>query len=94
MRMKIEDPEVWNSLAAYVAKTYNQMDIRNISNTVYALHRVSLGKPVILNFDDLFQELELPLIMKLDSGLPGSSGDPQSIANAVLAYAKSQNGSV
>ena len=41
MKMKIEDNEVWSSLASYVSKTYNQMDIRNISNTVYAFQRVS-----------------------------------------------------
>jgi hypothetical protein len=76
MKMKIEDPEVWSSLASYVTKTHSLMDIRGISNTLYAFHRVSLGKPVILNFDDLFTELELPLIMKLDQGRPGSSGDP------------------
>lgn len=87
--MKIEDPEVWASLASYISKNYKLMDIRNLSNTVYALHKVSQSKPVILNFDDLFTELELPIIMKLDKGLPGSVGDPQSIANVILAYSKS-----
>ena len=37
MKMKIEDPEVWNSLASYVSKTFKNMDIRSLSNTVYAL---------------------------------------------------------
>lgn len=76
MKMKIEDPEVWNSLASYVSKTFDLMDVRNLSNTIYAFHRISLGKPVILNFDDLFSAMELPLIKKLDMGRPGSSGDP------------------
>lgn len=93
MKMKIEDPEVWSSLASYVSKTYKTMDIRSLSNTVYAFQKVSQGKPIILNFDDLFTDLELPIIMKLDQSLPGSVGDPQSISNFVLAYAKSQNGS-
>ena len=66
MKMKIEEPEVWSSLVSYVTKSYNSMDLRNLSNTIYALHRVSHGKPVILNFDDLFSELELPIIKKLD----------------------------
>jgi hypothetical protein len=72
MKMKIEDVEVWNSLASYVAKTYDQLDVRSLSNICYALQRVSHSKPVILNFDDLFTELELPIIQKLDQGL----GDP------------------
>lgn len=76
MKMKIEDPEVWTSLAGFVSKNYKLYDIRNLSNILYAFHRVSLLKPVILNFDDLFSELELPFIMKLDSGIPGISGDP------------------
>ena len=51
--------------------------------------QISLAKPILLNFDSLFEELELPIIMKLDQGI----SDPQSIANCVSAYSKSQNGS-
>lgn len=86
MKMNVDDAEVWSSLASYVAKVYNQFDIRNISNIVYAFQQVSHGKPVILNFDDLFSELELPIIMRLDKG---AASDPQHISNIVLAYAKS-----
>jgi hypothetical protein len=68
MKMKFEDPEVWSSLASYIADNHKQFDVRNISNIVYALHRISQNKPVILNFDDLFTGLELPIIMKLDQG--------------------------
>ena len=53
------------------------------------MYKVSVGKPILLNFDDLFTQLELSIIMKLDKGL----GDPQSIAHSILAYAKCQNGS-
>ena len=72
MKMKVEEPEVWHSLAGYVAACYKQYDFRNLSNILYALHRVSQHKPVILNFDDLFTELEMPLVMQLDKG----QGDP------------------
>ena len=41
MKMKIEDPQVWSSLASYVATYHEEFDIRNISNTVYALHKIS-----------------------------------------------------
>ena len=44
-------------------------------------------KPAELNFDDLFAELELPLIMKIDQ--EQSKVDSQSLANAVHAYSKS-----
>eukprot|EP00347_Sterkiella_histriomuscorum_P005962 403354597 len=90
MKMKFEDPQVWSSLASYIAQNYKLFDLRNISNIVYALHKVSVDKPIILNFDDLFTQLELPIIMKLDKG----EGDPQSIANTILSYTKCQNGSV
>ena len=92
--MKIEDQEVWSSLASYVLKVNDALDIRNLSNIVYSFQQVSQGKPILYNYDDLFQELELPIIKKLDRGLPGSVGDPQSIANTVTAYTKSQNGSL
>ena len=36
------------------------------------MHKISVGKPILLNFDDLFEQLELPIIMKLDKG----QGDP------------------
>lgn len=66
MKMKIDDAQVWSSLASYVAKNYTTLDIRNVSNIVYALHKISADKPIILNFDDLFTELELPIIIKLE----------------------------
>jgi len=45
---------------------------------------------MLLNhFDPLFDELELTIVKKLDN----EGGDPQSIANIVLAYSKTQNGS-
>lgn len=54
MKMNFDDPQVWSSLASYIAQNHKLFDLRNISNIVYALHRVSVDKPIILNFDDLF----------------------------------------
>jgi hypothetical protein len=51
-----------------VAQRYEVFDIRNISNIAYSLMQISHAKPILLNFDDLFEELELPIIMKLDQG--------------------------
>ncbi|CDW74735.1 UNKNOWN [Stylonychia lemnae] len=90
MKMKNDDPQVWASLASYISKNYQHFDMRNISNIVYSLHKISVGKPILMNFDDVFTQLELPIIMKLDKG----DGDPQSIANSILAYTKCQNGSL
>jgi hypothetical protein len=64
--MKIEDPEIWTSFASYISQRYDVFDIRNLSNIVYSLYQISHHKPAILNFDDLFSELELPFILKLD----------------------------
>lgn len=66
--MQIDDSEVWNSLASYVAQRYENFDTRNLSNIVYSFYKISASQPILLNFDILFQELELPIIMKLDQG--------------------------
>lgn len=87
MKMNIDNKAVWVSLASYMAENYSHFDIRNLSNVVYSLHKISQKAPIELNFDDLFTALELPLIMKLDKN--PKEADPQSIANIVLSYAKS-----
>ena len=76
-----------------MAQRHDSFDVRSLSNVVYSLYKISSAKPGILNFDDLFAELELPIIMKMDQQLPAGAVDPQSIANTVLAYSKTQNGS-
>jgi hypothetical protein len=83
--MKIDDPVIWQSLASYVAQRHEQFDLRSLSTIVYSLAFISLTKPVELNFDPLLASLELPIIMKLDSG----DSDPQSISNSIWAYSKS-----
>ena len=40
--------------------------MRSLSNIVYAFYKINALKPILLNFDILFGELELPIIMKLD----------------------------
>lgn len=66
-------------------------DLRDLSTIAYSLATISLHKPVVLNFDALLTELELPIVLKLD--LAPAKADPQSLANIAYAYAKSQNGS-
>lgn len=60
--MNIEDHQVWTSLAGYVSTILEDFDFRSISNICHSFYRVSHGKPVMLNFDDLFTEMELPII--------------------------------
>lgn len=49
----------------------------------------------MLNFDDLFTDMELPIIQKLDQILHNTNlSDPKGIASVVMAYSKTQNGSV
>lgn len=84
-RMGIDDEEVWASLAAYLAERCETFSERDLSTHVYALHRASKLKPVILNFDDLFKKYELQLIKRFETGEVST----QSIANTILAYSKS-----
>jgi hypothetical protein len=93
--MRIEDLEVWSSLAGYISTILNDLDFRSLSNICHSFYRVSHGKPVMLNFDDLFSEMELPIIQKLDQILHNPSlTDPKGVASVVMAYSKTQNGSV
>ena len=49
------------------------------------MYKISADKPILLNFDGVFREMELSIIMKMDQG----EQDPQSISNSILAYSKS-----
>lgn len=89
-RMNIDDEEVWAGLAAYMSEHVETFDERDLSTHVYALYHAGKRKPIILNFDDLFKKYELELVKKFE--MPGVS--TQSISNAILAYSKTQNGSV
>ena len=90
-KMKIDDAQIWASLASYIAQSHDRFDVRNLSTVLYSLYKINSFKPGLLNFDDLFSELELPLIMKMDQD--PAKVDPQSISNSILAYSKAQNGS-
>ncbi len=89
-KMKIDDEIIWSSFASFIAGRHDQMSLRDLSTCVYSLTTISKHKPILLNFDDLYQKLELSLIKKFDS----EKKDSQAIANAVLSYSKSANGSV
>ena len=93
--MKIDDHEIWSSLAAYVSTIMHELDFRSLSSICYSFYKASQGKPVMLNFDDLFTELELPIIKRLDQTLHISEMcDPKGISTLVMSYGKTQNGSV
>jgi hypothetical protein len=88
-RMKIDDEQVWASLASFVVMNHEQFNARELSNIVFAMSKIQKLKPVILNFDDVFRTLEVSFVRKFDT----EPFDGQSLANAVLAYSKTQNGS-
>jgi len=88
--MRIDDDQVWTSFASFLAQKHDQFSLRDLSNQIYAMSKISKLKPIILNFDDLFKLLELSLIKKFDS----DRIDGQSLGNTILAYSKTQNGSV
>lgn len=83
-RMRIHDELVWSRLAAHLASVHTQLNLRSLSTVVYSLTQVSRLKPVILNFDDLFEKLELSLIKRFNTEV-----DPQAISNTLLSYSKS-----
>lgn len=88
-RMKIDDEQVWSSLASFIVSRHEEFNGRELSNIVFALSKIQKLKPVILNFDDVFRTLEISFIKKFDNELV----DGQSLANTVLAYSKTANGS-
>ena len=87
--MRIDDEQVWSSLASYLAQNCDGFSARDLSNQVYSLQNISRLKPIILNFDDLFRKYELQIVKRFDA----ETVDGQTISNVVLAYSKSQNGS-
>lgn len=88
--MKIDDEQVWASLASFIVLQHESFNTRELSNIVFALSKIQKLKPIILNFDDVFMTLELTLVRKFDT----ENFDGQSLANTILAYSKTQNGSV
>jgi hypothetical protein len=69
----------------------NSIDIRGISNLVYALQSFQIKNPTIYNFDEFLTQLEEPIIQKISQYR--KSLTTQDVSNIVLAYCKTQNGS-
>jgi hypothetical protein len=94
--MKIEDPKLWFSLVDYVAKSINLLELRDLSSTVHSLAKVSKLKPVILNFDDLYRQLEICFVKKFDKEMQqGFKADVGvDLMTTLTSYSRTQNGSV
>ena len=90
-RMGIEDQEVWSSLGAFLIERCETFSERDLSTHVYALYHAGKKSPLILNFDDIFKKYELQLVKRFEAEVNYST---QSVANSILAYSKTQNGSV
>ena len=65
--MRIDDEEVWSSLASYLAQNCESFRSRDLSNQVYSLQNISKLKPIILNFDDLFRKYELEIVKRFNT---------------------------
>lgn len=72
-------------------KNINSIDIRGMSNLVYALQSFQIKNPIIYNFDEFLTQLEEPIIQKISQYK--KSLTTQDVSNIVLAYCKTQNGS-
>ena len=88
-RMKIDSERVWASLASFVVLNKDRFNMRELSNIAFALSKIRKLKPITLNFDDVFHDLEIAFVKKFDN----DPLDGQSLANTILAYSKTQNGS-
>ena len=62
--MNNQDQEIWFKLAHQLEQVHEKMDIRSLSNSLYAFYQISKNAPVIFDFSDLFFKLELPLIKR------------------------------
>ena len=81
--MEIHDLNTWYSLGKYLSEHYEELNIRSLANYIYALYKASSKQPIMLDFSDLFQDMELELIKRMDMA------DTQSMNTVVLSYAKS-----
>ena len=66
MNMKIRDNEIWFSLAEYLLKNHEQLEIRALSTFLVALSKTGMKSPIELDFSNEFTALELPIIKRLD----------------------------
>jgi len=66
-RMKIDFEEIWGSLASFVVFHHDKFTQRELSNIVFAFSKIQKLKPIILNFDDVFQTLEISFVKKFDN---------------------------
>ena len=63
---------MWFSLADYLSQHHRKLSVRALSNYLYALHRGSARSPLVLDFSELFTQMELPLVERF----AGEHSDP------------------
>ena len=76
-----------------LTNNFPKLDIRSSSNLLFALQTLQLNNPLEYNFNDLFFNLEKPLIVKLKENLSKNKITSIDLSNIVLSYCKTQNGS-
>jgi hypothetical protein len=81
---------VYESIAQ-ISEKIDSIDIRGISNFVYALQIFQNKNPQVYNFSEFFNKLEEKIILKIAKYKKNLTS--QDITNIILAYSKTQNGS-
>jgi len=94
-KMHIANELIIKEIINEITTRHEKLNIRNISNFFYSLSVLQLKNPKQFNFDNYFRDLEVEIIKKLlISKKFNLDIDHQSLGNLILAYCKTQNGSV
>jgi hypothetical protein len=64
--MKIDEENVWFSLVSFIAQKMQFFSVRDLSTIARSLALAQKGKPILLNFDDLFIKMELHFVKKFE----------------------------
>ena len=81
---------VYESIAEITAKL-DRIDLRGMSNFVFALHSFQMKNPLAYNFGEFFTKLEDRIVATIEKQKKNIT--TQDITNIVIAYCKTQNGS-
>ncbi len=93
--MHIANELIIKEIINEITTRHEKLNVRNISNFFYALSILQLKNPKIYNFDQYFRDLEVEIIKKLlICKKYNLDVDHQSLGNLILAYCKTQNGSI
>jgi len=87
----LDNPNLVYESIAQITEKMESIDIRGISNFVYALHSFQMKNPEIYNFSDFLNKLEEKIILKIAKYRKNITA--QDVTNIIIGYTKTQNGS-